>query len=98
MLQSQWRCESCHERHCEQAENPLRLTLCFCLHPQLAPLTAMDMKIEDFTKTAPLSLLNDPTLLKTDALINGQWIKGPGAGAAGPGRFDILDPSTGNKL
>ena len=27
-------------------------------------------------KTSPLSLLKDPTLFKTDALINGQWIKG----------------------
>ena len=27
-------------------------------------------------KTAPLSLLNDPSLLKTDALINGHWVKG----------------------
>lgn len=24
-------------------------------------------------KTSPLALLNDPSLLKTDALINGQW-------------------------
>jgi succinate-semialdehyde dehydrogenase/glutarate-semialdehyde dehydrogenase len=43
------------------------------------------------TKTSPLSLLNDPTLLKTDALINGQWV-------AGSSRFDILDPATGHKL
>ena len=42
-------------------------------------------------KTAPLSLLNDPTLLKTDALINGQWI-------AGTSRFDVNDPATGKKL
>ncbi len=42
-------------------------------------------------KTAPLSLLNDPSLLKTDALINGQWI--PGAQ-----RFDVHDPATGQKL
>ena len=27
-------------------------------------------------KTSPLSLLNDPSLLKTDALINGQWQSG----------------------
>ncbi len=46
---------------------------------------AMDMK------TAPLSLLNDPSLLKTDALINGQWV-------AGTARFDVHDPSNGNKL
>ncbi len=42
-------------------------------------------------KTAPLSLLNDPTLLKTDALINGQWV-------AGTSRFDVTDPATGKKL
>jgi len=42
-------------------------------------------------KTAPLSLLNDPTLLKTDALINGQWV-------AGASRFDVNDPATGKKL
>ena len=42
-------------------------------------------------KTSPLSLLNDPSLLKTDALINGKWI-------AGDSRFDVLDPSTGKKL
>jgi succinate-semialdehyde dehydrogenase/glutarate-semialdehyde dehydrogenase len=47
--------------------------------------TLMDMK------TAPLSLLNDPTLLKTDALINGQWVKGTS-------RFDVHDPATGKKL
>ena len=42
-------------------------------------------------KTAPLSLLNDPTLLKTDALINGHWVKGAN-------RFDVHDPATGKKL
>ena len=42
-------------------------------------------------KTAPLSLINDPTLLKTDALINGQWV-------AGTSRFDVNDPATGKKL
>jgi len=45
----------------------------------------MDMKV------SPLSLLKDPTLLKTDALVNGQWL-------AGPTRFDVLDPSNGRKL
>ena len=43
------------------------------------------------TKTSPLALLNDPTLLKTDGLINGQWI-------AGSSRFDVMDPATGQKL
>ena len=42
-------------------------------------------------KTSPLSLLNDPSLLKTDALINGQWV-------AGTSRFDVTDPSNGNEL
>ncbi len=42
-------------------------------------------------KTSPIALLNDPTLLKTDALINGQWV-------AGSSRFDVNDPATGLKL
>ena len=42
-------------------------------------------------KTSPLALLKDPSLLKTDALINGQWVKGSN-------RFDIHDPATGAKL
>ena len=42
-------------------------------------------------KTSPLSLLKDPTIFKTDALINGQWV-------AGSSRFDVLDPSNGRKL
>jgi len=42
-------------------------------------------------KTSPLSLLNDPTLLKTDALIDGLWVKGDR-------RFDVMDPATGQKL
>ena len=41
--------------------------------------------------TSPLSLLKDPTLLKTDALINGEWI-------ASSDRFDVEDPATGLKL
>ena len=39
----------------------------------------------------PLSLLKDPSLLKTDALINGQWLQGSS-------RFDVHDPATGAKL
>ncbi|MCG2654519.1 MAG: NAD-dependent succinate-semialdehyde dehydrogenase [Hydrogenophaga sp.] len=42
-------------------------------------------------KTSPLALLKAPTLLKTDALINGEWVKGSS-------RFDVLDPATGQKL
>ena len=43
------------------------------------------------TRTSPLALLNDPTLLKTDALIAGDWV-------AGTSRFDVNDPATGQKL
>ncbi|MFC7411692.1 aldehyde dehydrogenase family protein, partial [Hydrogenophaga atypica] len=46
----------------------------------------MDMKT-----SSPLDLLQDPSLLKTDALINGQWV-------AGSARFDVHDPATGLKL
>jgi succinate-semialdehyde dehydrogenase / glutarate-semialdehyde dehydrogenase len=42
-------------------------------------------------KVSPLSLLKDPSLLKTDALINGEWLKGSA-------RFDVNDPATGQKL
>jgi len=42
-------------------------------------------------KTSPLSQLNDPSLLKTDALIGGQWIRGEA-------RFDVHDPATGARL
>jgi succinate-semialdehyde dehydrogenase/glutarate-semialdehyde dehydrogenase len=35
--------------------------------------------------------LDDPSLLKTDALINGRWVKGSS-------RFDVDDPSTGMKI
>ncbi|WP_341685146.1 NAD-dependent succinate-semialdehyde dehydrogenase [Limnohabitans sp.] len=42
-------------------------------------------------KTSPLALLKDPSLLKTDALINGQWV-------AGSSRFEVSDPATGHKL
>jgi len=42
-------------------------------------------------KTSPLAQLLDPSLLKIDALINGQWV-------AGSSRFDVTDPATGLKL
>ncbi|XAH25887.1 NAD-dependent succinate-semialdehyde dehydrogenase [Xylophilus sp. GW821-FHT01B05] len=42
-------------------------------------------------KTSPLAQLNDPSLLKTDALVDGQWV-------AGTARFDVNDPATGLKL
>ncbi|MCK6433569.1 MAG: NAD-dependent succinate-semialdehyde dehydrogenase [Aquabacterium sp.] len=35
--------------------------------------------------------MNDPSLLKTDALIGGEWV-------AGSARFDVTDPATGLKL
>jgi len=47
--------------------------------------TTMDMK------TSPLSALNDPTLVKTGALINGEWVSGQGT-------FAVTDPATGAKL
>jgi len=43
------------------------------------------------TPTSPLSQLKDPSLLKTDALINGQWMRGTS-------RFAVHDPATGAKL
>jgi succinate-semialdehyde dehydrogenase / glutarate-semialdehyde dehydrogenase len=42
-------------------------------------------------KTSPLALLKDSTLLKTDALINGQWVKGQS-------RFAVHDPASGARL
>lgn len=39
-------------------------------------------------KTSPLAQLKDPSLLKTDALINGEWV-------GGASRFDVVDPATG---
>ncbi|MEP7300377.1 MAG: NAD-dependent succinate-semialdehyde dehydrogenase [Caldimonas sp.] len=42
-------------------------------------------------KTSPLSTLVDARLLRTDALIGGEWI---GAGA----RFAVRDPATGDRL
>jgi succinate-semialdehyde dehydrogenase/glutarate-semialdehyde dehydrogenase len=46
-------------------------------------------------KTSPLAALVDPSLLRTDALIGGEWIA---AGVAGASRFDVTDPATGLKL
>jgi succinate-semialdehyde dehydrogenase / glutarate-semialdehyde dehydrogenase len=42
-------------------------------------------------KTSPLAALKDASLLKTDALIDGAWVKGGS-------RFDVHDPATGLKL
>jgi succinate-semialdehyde dehydrogenase / glutarate-semialdehyde dehydrogenase len=43
-------------------------------------------------KASPLSLLADQSLLRSNALINGEWVAGSG------GRFDVTDPATGHKL
>ncbi len=51
----------------------------------------MNMTNADIDQTSPLLQLKDNSLLKTDALINGQWL-------AGNARFDVHDPSTGKKL
>jgi succinate-semialdehyde dehydrogenase/glutarate-semialdehyde dehydrogenase len=42
--------------------------------------------------TSPLALLADPSLLKTDALINGEWLP------SSLGRFAVTDPATGHTL
>lgn len=42
-------------------------------------------------KTSPLATLNDAALLKTDAFVNGVWVRGTG-------RFPVLDPATGQTL
>ncbi len=42
-------------------------------------------------KATPLAQLKDPTLLKTDALINGAWVPGNS-------RFAVFDPATGQHL
>ena len=42
-------------------------------------------------KTSPLSLLADASLLKTQGLINGQWVEGQGT-------FAVTDPATGQLL
>ena len=42
-------------------------------------------------KTSPLSTLNDPSLLKTDALVGGEWHRGSA-------RFEVFDPATGQRL
>ena len=43
------------------------------------------------TKTSPLAALADPGLLKTDGLINGEWVPGNA-------RFGVDDPATGLEL
>jgi succinate-semialdehyde dehydrogenase/glutarate-semialdehyde dehydrogenase len=53
--------------------------------PGIAPANATQVA------SSPLAALNDPSLLKTDALINGVWV-------TGTRRFDVFDPATGQKL
>ena len=43
------------------------------------------------TSTSPLAALQDPTLLKTQALIDGQWVDAAQ-------HFDVTDPATGTVL
>ncbi|MGY4829691.1 NAD-dependent succinate-semialdehyde dehydrogenase [Sphaerotilaceae bacterium SBD11-9] len=43
------------------------------------------------TRASPLASLNDASLLKTNALINGEWV-------GGSKRFDVIDPATSHKL
>ncbi|MGT4071615.1 UNVERIFIED_CONTAM: hypothetical protein I5919_22830, partial [Aeromonas hydrophila] len=40
---------------------------------------------------SPLAALDDAGLLRTQALINGEWV-------AGPGSFAVTDPATGREL
>ena len=42
-------------------------------------------------KASPLAALNDASLLKTDALIGGDWVQGAS-------RFEVTDPATGQRL
>jgi len=42
-------------------------------------------------KTSPLASLQDPSLLRTNALIDGHWV-------GGSSRFAVNDPATGHKL
>ena len=42
-------------------------------------------------KSSPLATLADPSLLKTDALVDGGW-------QGGAARFEVRDPATGQKL
>jgi succinate-semialdehyde dehydrogenase/glutarate-semialdehyde dehydrogenase len=59
--------------------------------PRQQATTAIESEPIVNQNISPLAQLNDTGLLKTDALINGQWV-------AGHARFDVLDPATGLKL
>ncbi|MCR5881507.1 NAD-dependent succinate-semialdehyde dehydrogenase [Rhizobacter sp. J219] len=43
------------------------------------------------TRASPLAQLADQSLLKSNALLNGEWV-------GGSRRFDVVDPATGQKL
>jgi succinate-semialdehyde dehydrogenase/glutarate-semialdehyde dehydrogenase len=43
------------------------------------------------TRTSPLATLADPTLLRTDGLVDGAWVPGSA-------RFAVTDPATGQEL
>jgi succinate-semialdehyde dehydrogenase/glutarate-semialdehyde dehydrogenase len=43
------------------------------------------------TKTSPLASLADPSVLRTEGLVNGQWLPGSS-------RFEVTDPATGRVL
>jgi succinate-semialdehyde dehydrogenase / glutarate-semialdehyde dehydrogenase len=43
------------------------------------------------TRTSPLATLNDPSLLRTDGLVDGTWVPGSA-------RFAVTDPATGQTL
>ena len=51
----------------------------------------MHMKTLPTSSTCLISRLKDPSLLKTHALINGQWLPGSA-------RFEVNDPATGLRL
>ena len=48
--------------------------------------------------TSPLLLLKDPTLIKTDGLINGQWVSAAQPTSGAGARFAVTDPATGGHL
>ena len=52
------------------------------------------MTVTTSPAASPLSALQDPTLLKTQALIDGQWVDA----ADRSQRFDVTDPATGAHL
>jgi succinate-semialdehyde dehydrogenase/glutarate-semialdehyde dehydrogenase len=73
--------------HCD-----LPITLEFRLFSTFGLSSFFELFAEtSMTTASPLAQLKDPSLLKTDALINGQWV-------AGSSRFEVTDPSNGQHL